>query len=159
MVIHDSDQESTDFAKAIGYIRKTLAPDAHIVAVGSLAGRVDQGLSLLHHLYLFQKTPDYATGRMYLATEQSITFLLKSGLHHIHVGGRRKQLFDKHVGIIPVKEPSVITTNGLEWDVQDWETEFGGRVSTSNHVRPEVEVVTVETTKDVIFTIALQGPG
>lgn len=38
----------------------------------------------------------------------------------------------------------------------DWETEMGGRLSTSNHVLPETQVVEVETDKDVLFTIALK---
>jgi thiamine pyrophosphokinase len=65
-------------------------------------------------------------------------------------------VFGKYVGIIPIREPSKITTKGLEWDVQDWETEFGGQISTSNHVVPETQVVEVRTTKDVLFTIALK---
>jgi thiamine pyrophosphokinase len=65
-------------------------------------------------------------------------------------------MFGKHVGILPVKEPSRITTNGLEWDIIDWETQFGGQLSTSNHVLPETQVVEVKTTTDVIFTIAIR---
>jgi thiamine pyrophosphokinase len=44
----------------------------------------------------------------------------------------------------------------LEWDVKDWATEFGGQMSTSNHVVEEW--VTIETTKDVLFTIDLELP-
>lgn len=132
-----------------------------IVAVGGLGGRVDQALSLLHHLHLFQADPGYAEGRVYLVSAESLTFLLKTGRHLVrvrHGGGGQAQgdMFDKYVGIVPVKEPSVISTKGLEWDVTDWSTEFGGRVSTSNHVLPETEVVEVQTTKDVLFTIALK---
>lgn len=128
---------------------------------------MDQGLSQLHHLYLFQKEDgqEYKQGRMFLVSESSLTFVLKGGerKHRIHVRddeGSNDQdggdLFDKYVGIIPIKEPSVITTSGLEWDVKDWETEFGGRMSTSNHVLPETKVVEVQTAKDVLFTIALK---
>lgn len=180
-IIHDSDQESTDFGKAVTYIRtNTSSPTTvltrtgpfassssspsplDIVVLGGLGGRVDQGLSQLHHLYLFQKDPDYQQGRMFLVSGESLTFLLKAGkTHRIHVREPGSwddgdMLFDKYVGIIPIREPSVITTNGLEWDVTDWETEFGGRMSTSNHVLPETKVVEVKTTKDVLFTIALK---
>lgn len=51
----------------------------------------------------------------------------------------------------------MITTTGLEWDVQDWKTEMGGMVSTSNHVM-EDEIV-VETTAVVLFTIELSAGG
>ena len=102
---------------------------------------------------------------MYLFSGESLTFLLKSGTHKIRVREpgqgqasetEKKDVFAKWVGILPVKEPSRIWTKGLEWDVEDWPTEFGGQVSTSNHVLPETEVVEVRTTKDVLFTIALR---
>ncbi|PSS00678.1 thiamine pyrophosphokinase [Coniella lustricola] len=167
-IIHDPDQYSTDFTKAVRYIRSCSThgnKPIDIIAMGGLGGRVDQGLSQLHHLYLFQKDSHYADGRMYLVSGESLTVLLKAGCHRIHVrsaagpeGPQQKQqdVFDKYVGIIPVKEPSVISTKGLEWDVTDWETEFGGLMSTSNHVLPETRIVEVETSKDVLFTIALK---
>lgn len=164
-IIHDPDQYSTDFTKAVRLVRKTL-PGGHIVCMGGLGGRVDQALSQLHHLYLFQKSPTYAEGKMFFLSGESLSFLLKAGKHRIHVREPDARVgtfarvsgdpFAKYVGIIPVKEPSVITTKGLEWDVKNWPTEFGGQMSTSNHVLPETNVVEVETTKDVIFTIALK---
>jgi thiamine pyrophosphokinase len=162
-VIHDPDQESTDFGKAVDHARaQHHRSPIDIVAVGGLGGRVDQGLSQLHHLYLYQTDPRYAAGRMYLFSGESLTFLLKAGRHRIHVrepAGHEDDdddVFAKYVGILPVREPSVITTRGLEWDVTAWETAFGGRMSTSNHVRPGTRAVEVETTRDVLFTIALR---
>ncbi len=142
------------------YIRRQHeARPIDILAIGGLGGRVDQGLSQIHHLYLFQSHPRYADGRVYLYSGESLTFLLKKGRHRIRVrdeeGG--EDVFGKYVGILPVGRPGRITTRGLEWDVTDWETEFGGRLSTSNHVLPETKVVEVETTGDVVFTIALRG--
>ena len=126
-------------------------------AVGGLGGRVDQGISQLHHLYAFQPGTGYDRGRIYLVSEESVTVLLKAGRHVIHVRvGEGDDVFGKHVGILPIREPSVITTRGLEWDVEGWETEIGGLLSTSNHVLPETRVVEVETSKDVLFTIALK---
>jgi thiamine pyrophosphokinase len=161
-IIQDGDQYSTDFGKAIVYLRKKYGQQT-IVTYGGLGGRVDQGLSQLHHLYLFQQEPGYSQGQLYLVSEESITFLLKAGSHRIRVRGYGKgdrdcDVFGKHVGIIPIREPSQISTKGLEWDVTEWHTEIGGLVSTSNHVLPETEVVEVQTTKDVIFTIALRLP-
>lgn len=157
-VIHETDQDSTDFAKAITWIRKERPAGLDIVALGGIGGRVDQGLSQLHHLYLFQQDPTYAQGRIYLLSGSSMTFLLKTGAHRIRVRGDEEgaaSVFGKYVGIIPFKGPSRITTSGLVWDVSDWQTEIGGKMSTSNHVRPDVEYVEVQTTEDVLFTIAL----
>jgi thiamine pyrophosphokinase len=156
-IIHDSDQYSTDFAKAVKYVRATW-PGSDIVAMGGLGGRVDQGLSQLHHLYLFQTDADYKEGRIYLVSGESVTFLLKPGMHHVRVREEGEpDIFDKYIGILPVGAPSVITTEGLEWDVKDWQTEFGGQISTSNHVLPETQVVKVQTTSDVLFTVALRA--
>ncbi|KAK4129863.1 thiamine pyrophosphokinase [Trichocladium antarcticum] len=159
-VIQDPDQYSTDFGKAVHHIRQTHSGrPVDMLAIGGLGGRVDQGLSQIHHLYLLQPGPRYADGRLYLYSAESLTFLLKPGRHRIRVRGDDggEDVFGKHVGILPVGRPCRITTRGLEWDVTDWETGFGGNVSTSNHVRPETRVVEVETTEDVVFTIALRG--
>lgn len=155
-VIHDPDQNSTDFGKAVMHVRASHSGTMDIVALGGLGGRVDQGLSQLHHLYLFQKDTRYSHGRMYLVSDESMTFLLKAGAHRIRVRDGLEEVFGKHVGIIPIGEPSKITTKGLEWDVEDWETQFGGQISTSNHVLPETEVIQVYSTRDVLFTIALK---
>jgi thiamine pyrophosphokinase len=154
-ITHDSDQYSTDFMKAIKDIWSTHPKPLNIVAIGGLGGRVDQGLSMLHHLYLYQK--DYASGRLFLLSSEGVTFVLKSGKHKIKAQETFHDIgLGKNVGIIPLKERSMITTHGLEWDVTDWPTEFGGQMSTSNHVVEEW--VTIETTKDVLFTIDLAIP-
>lgn len=125
-----------------------------IICIGGLGGRIDQGFSTVHHLYMFQQDPKYSSGRMFLLSNECITFVLKSGRHEIKVRDKSHICgLGKHIGIIPLKEPSVITTKGLKWDVTDWPTAFGGQISTSNHV--DAEHVTIETTKDVLFTIDL----
>ncbi|OAA45612.1 Thiamin pyrophosphokinase, eukaryotic [Metarhizium rileyi] len=157
-IIHDTDQESSDFGKAINWVRQTQPGALDIVALGGIGGRIDQGLSQLHHLYLYQTDPTYANGRLFLLSGSSLTFLLKSGTHKIHVReDGEDEVFGKHVGIIPLQEPSRITTKGLEWDVTDWESKIGGKLSTSNHILPRTKYVEVHTTKDVVFTIALRA--
>ncbi|KAI0551301.1 thiamine pyrophosphokinase [Xylaria curta] len=168
-IIQDKDQYSTDFAKAVHLARQESPQQGRsIVCMGGLGGRVDQGLSQLHHLYLFQQSPTYAEGRVYLVSGDSLSFVLKGGRRHRirvrepglegEVEGRRigADPFAKHVGIIPVGEPASISLKGFEWDVIDWPTRFGTQMSTSNHVLPESEVVEVQSDKDVLFTIALK---
>lgn len=118
---------------------------------------MDQALSQLHHLYMEQTDPDYKSGRVYLLSTEAITFVLKTGRHRIRVRDpRAPSVLGKHIGIIPLREPSIITTKGLEWDVTNWLTEFGGQMSTSNHVREDI--VEIQTTGDVLFTIDLNFP-
>ncbi|KAI1332312.1 thiamine pyrophosphokinase [Xylariaceae sp. FL0255] len=158
-IIHDGDEYSSDFTKAVRHARSEY-PGRDIICMGGLGGRVDQGLSQLHHLYLFQTSPTYEEGRMYLLSGESLSFLLKGGkVHLIRVREPKpaREPFAKYVGIIPVGGPAAISTKGLEWDVQDWPTAFGGQMSTSNHVLPETEVVEIHSDNDVLFTIALES--
>jgi len=175
-IVDDGDQYSTDFGKAHSWLLAQQESEKgvekqDIVVLGGLGGRVDQGLSVLHHLYMFQTAHLYARGKMYLLSSESITFLLKRGHHKIKVKqdspfaatlnpSRNDEETEvswglgKHVGIIPMREACVITTRGLEWDVEDWKTEFGGMMSTSNWVREQW--VDVETSGDVLFTIDIK---
>lgn len=68
-------------------------------------------------------------------------------------GHDTESYFAESIGIIPVGGPSVINTRGFEWDIHDWKTEFGGQLSTSNHIR--ADVVEVETIVPVLFTVEL----
>lgn len=113
---------------------------------------MDQGVSILHHLY---KAPEiYPQGRIYLVSISAITFLLTAGTHQIIVKNPQAPVLGKNIGILPVGMPAKITTKGLKWDVENWDTRFGGQLSTSNLVR-EAEV-TVTTSADVLFTIDLE---
>lgn len=94
---------------------------------------------------------------MYLYTGEGLAFLLKRGTHRIHVRELgMPDRFEKHVGVLPIGEPSVISTKGLEWDVTDWPTAFGSQVTTSNHILPETQVVEITTNKDVVFTMSIK---
>ena len=170
----NSNQESTDFQKCIDFIATNYLPthqshQAHqpnqlgqprlhaapdILVLGGLGGRVDQSISILHYLYKGPKL--YSQGRIYLLTTSAITFLLPAGEHRINVRDSidTTKRLGKHVGILPLLGPTIISTEGLRWDVKDWETVIGGMLSTSNHVREDV--CTVKTNKDVLFTIDLR---
>ncbi len=134
-------------------VRQRRMPRQDVVVMGGLGGRADQAFSQLHHLYAASQDPSLSTlGQMYLVTPESIIILLEKGLNRIStpIGPGR---FTENVGIIPIARPSVITTQGLRWDVTDWPTEFGGQISTSNHIQRNF--VEVETTERVLFTLEL----
>lgn len=68
-------------------------------------------------------------------------------------GAEVEYLFEENIGIIPLSAPASITTQGFEWDVEDWHTEIGGQLSTSNHIR--ADRVKVSTSVPVLFTVEL----
>ncbi|KAF7714149.1 Uncharacterized protein PECH_009011 [Penicillium ucsense] len=123
-----------------------------------------------------------AGGNLYLISEESISFVLQegkniiltprtnrppesettgSGLSPDEAGdsdgpsscSEREYYFEENIGIIPLSAPASITTHGFEWDVEDWHTEIGGQISTSNHIR--ADKVEVSTNVPVLFTAEL----
>lgn len=128
-----------------------------------------------------QSNQPAAGGNLYLVSEESITFILQRGNNIIRtpatkradveseslesqageseISRKRKHhqeqeyFFEENIGIIPISAPASITTRGFEWDVQDWHTEIGGQISTSNHIR--ADTVEVETSVPVLFTVEL----
>jgi thiamine pyrophosphokinase len=62
-------------------------------------------------------------------TDENIFFPLNSGMNKIFVPDI---IFTRRgVGLLPM-EKSIISTKGLKWDVNNWETSFGKNISTSN---------------------------
>ena len=175
-IIRDPDQYTTDLTKCLKYINGWVKEQARedsgiengrdwpqiygptVAIFGSLGGRADQAFSQLHQLY----DANHATlaglenrlGDIYLITPESIIFLLEKGRNSIVTPVSPRQL-NKNVGIIPLGRPSIISTQGLKYDVQDWYTEFGTQVSTSNYIMGSM--VQVQTTEPVLFTVGLAG--
>jgi thiamine pyrophosphokinase len=170
-ISQDEDQYSTDFGKCMKLITNGYGPEAgyaalttpnscrnstphEIIILSTLAGRVDQGLGLLHELLretLKERAEGVSPVRLWLLSEQSISFLLQPGTSDIRGLDSADGIFTSNVGILPIYGAATISTKGMEWDVQEWKTEMGGMVSTSNHVLgDEVEVVTDHV---VLFTV------
>ena len=162
MIVKDPDQYSTDLMKCLKHLEKSDKlrlfhetcshnPEIDVAIFGALGGRADQAFSQLHHLY-WMANYDHSgwKGDVFLITPDSLVFLLEKGSNKIYtpVG---TQNFTENIGIIPIGRPSIIKTRGLEWDVADWHTEFGGQMSTSNHIK--ADVIEVETTERVLFTL------
>jgi thiamine pyrophosphokinase len=150
-VSKDPDQYSTDFGKSmqkIASIPSSFPAPREIVILSTLGGRVDQGLGLLHEM-IREELRD-STLRLWLVSESSISFVLKKGCNVIE-GLKSSGTFTQNMGLLPIYGPATITTSGLEWDVQDWDTQMGTQVSTSNHVT--ADEVRVQTTASILFTI------
>lgn len=174
----DSDQDSTDLDKCLHYISNliniagateslsaegnehlhspvpnSLTRGTSVAIFGSLGGRADQALALLHRLYKLD--PDESTsnlGDLYLILPDSMIFVLEKGRHVIltPVG---PGCFDPHgVGIVPLDgHPVFVTSRGLKYEMTNWKAEFGVRISTSNSIVGNS--IELEITGRVIFTL------
>ncbi|KAG0274219.1 hypothetical protein BGZ95_009991 [Linnemannia exigua] len=118
-----------------------------IVALGGTGGRFDQSMSNIHHLYILNQERQ-AT----LVSNESIVVVLGAGTHEITCN---LDIEGSTCGIIPVgTSEAILTTTGLKWDVEDWKTSFGGRISTSNALVDSK--VTIKTTAPVVWTTELR---
>ncbi|KAI5285902.1 hypothetical protein KEM55_000469 [Ascosphaera atra] len=165
-----------------------------VVVMGSIGGRLDQGISQLHHLYAVASNTDptqpyHQTGRIYLVSESSLSFFVPPGQNYIYTSPKRTipppplpprtpreeekggepiqhptlpllptwprdhPYFNECCAVLPLVRPVRLTTHGFQWDVEDWESGFGGQLSTSNHIRSDV--LQVGTDWWSLFTVEL----
>ncbi|KAI5269806.1 thiamine pyrophosphokinase [Aureobasidium subglaciale] len=149
-VTQDPDQYSTDFGKAIKQVLREQPWQRNFLVLGTIAGRLDQGIGLLSEIYREQHSKECPNLRFWLFSESSISFTLPAGTTTIHTPLAEK-VITPNIGILPIFGPAHISTNGLEWDVKDWYTQMGGQVSTSNHIVKDQ--ITVSTDAEVLFTV------
>ncbi|KAL8752554.1 MAG: hypothetical protein Q9184_005691 [Pyrenodesmia sp. 2 TL-2023] len=157
-IVKDGNQNKTDLQKSLRQTKNFASSDddkndVSAVVFGGIGGRFDHGFSQLHHLFQENVDADYAfPGRIYLVNTESICFLLDKGLNHIKIP-LGPGLFGQSVGIIPLGRPSLLTTDGLEWNLTRQITEIGGLMSTSNHIKREW--IEIDTSERVLLTIEL----
>ncbi|KAG9558414.1 thiamine pyrophosphokinase, partial [Aureobasidium melanogenum] len=149
-VTKDPDQYSTDFGKAIKQVLREQPWQRNFLVLGTIAGRLDQGIGLLSEIYREQNSEQHPNIRFWLFSESNISFTLSPGTTKIHTP-LSERVITPNIGILPIFGPAHISTNGLEWDVKDWHTQMGGQVSTSNHIVEDQ--ITISTDAEVLFTI------
>ena len=157
LVTLDDDQYCTDFGKAFKAIDEarlgsTNNEDKHcwdqINVIGAISGRVDQGIGLLHEMLREQSARRQLS--LFLFSDCSISCILEPGVNRIDLD-ISTGIITANIGILPIYGPATISTQGLEWDVEQWETKMGGNVSTSNHVVRKVAEITTDV--KVLFTV------
>ncbi len=90
-----------------------------------------------------------------LFDESNLVQLLGAGDHEIRVD---PAFIGPHCGLIPFgRDGARITTQGLRWDMDGMQTEFGGLVSTSNQIA--TDLVKVQTSHPVVWTTELRHAG
>lgn len=147
-LIHDPDQYATDFMK----VTRLFDADHTIVALGGTGGRVDQSFHSIFHLFLSEKRSQL----IYLVSAESVSFLVDNDKQNkFNEILTPREYFGETCGIIPIVGSSVISTQGLVWDVEDWETSFYTKISTNNKL--DRDTVLLATDKPVLFTVEVRG--
>ncbi|WWC72139.1 uncharacterized protein I206_106099 [Kwoniella pini CBS 10737] len=93
-------------------------------------------MSLLHKL----------KREIYVLDGESFAWLLREGKHEIQID---HNTMGQTCGILPVGvDSSRVITKGLKWDFGD--------VSTSNHLVPSIPLITIETSRPVLWTCEIK---
>ncbi|KAK9710843.1 thiamine pyrophosphokinase [Basidiobolus ranarum] len=148
----NEDQDSTDFTKCVNIIREKEKERSgilyDIVGMGAIGGRFDQTMSSIQMLHVLKDER-----KVYLISDDSSTFLLDKGKHKIICN---RETEGPTCGLLPIGfEKTIISTEGLRWNLDHTVTEFGGLVSTSNIL--DSDIIMVETNKPIVWTVELKN--
>lgn len=131
--------------------RSTNIQPATVYIAGGLDGRFDQLFQLINQLYAMRETCPQA--QMYYVTASDVVFLAPRG--RTFVGYKNKAFCKEAVpscGLLPFKNSTVLNTDGLRYDVQDWPLQVGGQVSSSNGV-VGTSGFYIDSTEDIIVNV------
>ncbi|MEW5883801.1 MAG: thiamine diphosphokinase [Armatimonadota bacterium] len=126
-VIHDPDQDATDFEKALGHAVRNLGA-RRLVVLGAEGDEPDHLLAAL-------------SAALAKSEHADIRFVLRRSIVHV-VRGPVKRTFatfnGARVSLIPLVPTDVRETDGLEWDIDATHLSLGDLISISNRaIAPE----------------------
>lgn len=151
-VVSTPDQAETDFTKSLRVLKSPLASlnVKDIVVLQEFSGRLDQIMGNINTLHKCEQIID--NSRLFLLSSNSMTWLLKPGQHSIKIP---KDLLEQHrwCSLLPIGGKSVVTTDGLKWNLSSGLLSFGGMVSSSNSYSKEI--VEITTDSHVVWSMGL----
>ncbi|KAF8557455.1 thiamine pyrophosphokinase Thi80 [Imleria badia] len=152
-VLQDLDQDTTDLMKCIETLEEKERMEGHkyeTVILGGFSGRLDQTIHLLSHIYKIRQI----RSRVYVITDDNIGWVLDGGHHRISID---HEVLGPTCGLLPVGiDSTVLSTSGLRWNLDETESSFDGLVSTSNHLVPAEQFVTIKTSRPIWWCAELR---
>ncbi|KAH8109581.1 thiamine pyrophosphokinase [Phellopilus nigrolimitatus] len=151
-VVKDEDQYATDLMKCIAEVQKIEASSPGqsqftIILLGGLSGRLDQTIHTMSYLHKLRKQRK----QIFVVTDDNVGWVLDEGEHLIEVD---LSSIGPTCGLLPVGvESSILTTRGLRWNLDNFESSFNGLVSSSNATVSEE--VYISTSRPIFWCIEL----
>ncbi|KAL6443866.1 hypothetical protein ACFW04_001718 [Cataglyphis niger] len=157
LIIKTPNQNHTDYTKALlqvaHYAKKKNINLGEIYVLAETSGRFDHIIGNINTLYKSDKL--VGNIQVIQIASNSLTWLLKPGLHNICIPEILVQQ-KSWCGLIPFGCPvNCISTSGLKWDLNNITMKFGDLVSTSNTYNNSE--VTVDTDTTVIWTMGIES--
>ncbi|KDO23652.1 thiamine pyrophosphokinase [Saprolegnia parasitica CBS 223.65] len=160
VIIKDPDQDTNDLDKCLALLESLQASmpsnddgDASaaklkVLMLGAMGGRFDQEIQNISALYRWSHVFESMT----LFSDHTSVMLLPPGKHCIRPNF---DIESRTCGLIPLSGTcKALTTQGLKWDMTDFETAISGFVSSSNHCLAD-EII-VENSDPLIWTTEIR---
>ncbi|KAF9521683.1 thiamine pyrophosphokinase Thi80 [Crepidotus variabilis] len=153
-VIEDDDQNSTDLMKCVHALQEKEVNESsaqyHIILLGGLSGRLDHTVHTLSYLHKLRKIRE----QVFAVTDENIGWVLDRGEHEIQID---HDLLGKTCGLLPVGiDQTILSTSGFRWNLTNQMSSFEGLMSTSNHLVRGENLVWVETSQPIWWTVELK---
>lgn len=148
-IVRLADQEETDFDKSISFCLKqfNLETIDYFVTIWGQTGRIDHNLSCISTLI---KNINRNSPPIYLIDlDNSLSCVL------INKKTIRINKKSKWCSLIPVGEPSKISTTGFKWNLNDFTLKFGEFISTSNEFDLNEDHCIIRCDRPIFFSMHL----
>ncbi|KAF3991840.1 hypothetical protein FT663_02028 [Candidozyma haemuli var. vulneris] len=149
--------DDSGLAKLVKKYQERVPFTAYIA--GGIGGRFDQTFHSINQLYATKL--EFPNIRLFFVSDNDLVFLAPTGTTYVKFAN--KKLFNQHdpvpkLGLLPFGNRVILTTKGLKYDVENWVSQVGGNVSTSNGVSGTTGFV-IEATDDIVVNIEIShGP-
>jgi len=155
------DQDSTDLMKCLVQVAERMGENAsktRVIVYGAFGGRFDQEMQNFNTLY----SPPWCLmfKQITLLADDCIACVIPEGKNIIRVSCPYE---GPNCGLVPLGgKVRSVTTRGLHWDVSEWESSFGGKISSSNRVEhfskesvARLVDIEVDTSEAIVWTASL----
>lgn len=95
--------------------------------------------------------PSEISRPVFILSDNSISWLLSTGRHQIHIPESVKKFW---CSLVPF-EATTVTTSGLKWNLTNQTMRFGGIVSTSNKYDSEATSVEITTDNPLLWSMGI----
>lgn len=146
-IIRVSSQDTTDFEKCMSVVNADTRDHANmewLLVYGGLGGeRLDHSVAAFHAILAY---PDM---RVKLLTDKAVAFVVPVGENTIMTDD---DFMGKKCGLFPMAGPSVVSTTGFRWDIEQTCLQYGKFISTSNETNLRLIKISCQN-NPIIMTI------
>ncbi|CAG9837465.1 unnamed protein product [Diabrotica balteata] len=156
-IISTPDQDETDFFKSLIELQNHCSSNNikldTIYVLADTSGRLDQVMANINTLYKMRNIMSDID--IFLVASSSISWLLDTGSHEI-ILPQNLIKSGSWCALLPVGAPSIVTSSGLKWNLNEDTLEFGALVSSSNTYDGTCPI-NIKTSSPLIWSMSIES--